>query len=473
MRQFAEQTVGTVWFELPVFLLIVLSVVLVISELTHPQDSQARTQIEHFQRGLTFLFVLELTWRRLSMHDWPTFFKRCWVDIIAILPGFQPAKLTGTLRLVRLLRLLRLVRVVRWFLRKTGGGTGQLIRLAESLAIFLLLWLPLTLGTIGLAGYEHDFKYTVPDTMEAFWRTIFTFFSSQYSEEYPKSLGGKAVALLVIAAGSAFFAIMIGFTSAVISQKLKEGTLRLDAILFRELKDHIVVCGWNPGAYMALRELQSSKSLGDRDIVLLLERAEMPDLSLLPNPSRVRLVQDDFTRVSALKRAGIERAAVAIIVTDLSGNRNPQDADARTVLCALTIEKLNSKVVTCAELAASENESHLRMGKVDDVIVTSEVSGGLLAQAAISALTAKLVRHLLHPESASRILEFPLEPEWAGKTFGGILSEYHKKTGRLPVAVQSARGSSCLNPGERVLEVGDLLLCIVGASEFGQDSSGS
>jgi voltage-gated potassium channel len=260
---------------------------------------------------------------------------------------------------------------------------------------------------------------------------------------------------------------VIGFTSALISQKLKEGTLRLDSILFRDFKDHIVICGWNPGAYMALRELQANPAMSERDVVLIFERAEMPDLSLLPFPGRVHLIQEDFTRISALRRAGIERAAIAIIVTDVSGNRSPQDADARTLLASLTIEKLNSKVVTCAELAASENESHLRMGKVDEVVVTSEISGSMLAQAAISAQSAKLVRHLLHPESASRIQEVVLEQEWVGRTFGDILTAYHKKTGRLPVAVQSTQGRSCLNPHERVLESGDLLLCIVGASELG------
>ena len=85
-----------------------------------------------------------------------------------------------------------------------------------------------------------------------------------------------------------------------------------------------------------------------------------------PQPPRelepyLMFYNDDFTRVDALERVGAHRASTCVILSDTSNGRSEQDADARTILSALTVEKLNPEVYTCAELCNRSNGTHLQM----------------------------------------------------------------------------------------------------------------
>lgn len=99
-------------------------------------------------------------------------------------------------------------------------------------------------------------------------------------------------------------------------------------------------------------------------------RIKTPEFTDPELASRVFLQQEDFTKVSSLEKAGVHRASICIILADTSRGRSDQDADARTILAALTVEKLKPNIYTCAELYNREFRSHLQMGKVNAFVVT-------------------------------------------------------------------------------------------------------
>ena len=199
--------------------------------------------------------------------------------------------------------------------------------------------------------------------------------------------------------------------------------------------------------------------------MIVSELEDPPSVAHLPHPRRIRFVRDDFTRIAALRRAGLERAAVALITADASGGRSPQDADARTVLAALTIEKLHPKIITCAELSSSESEPHLRLGGVNEVVLSGELAGSLLAQAAIDSGQVRIFQNLLHPSFGSRIQSLPLDAAWVGQSFVEILGPARTQSGMIPIAVRRADGSICVNPTGYTLQADDLLFGIDGDSQ--------
>lgn len=372
--------------------------------------------------------------------------------------------------MVRLMRLLRLVRVVRatrltFWLKDSSG----MVRLGESMVLLSLSLLGLLGGTLGMAYYEPEHGNGLHALVLSFWTAVFSFTSQQYqpgpgAPNYPVTVGGKLAALLVVVCGIGFVAVLTGTAAAIMTEKLKEGTAMLDRILLEELEDHVVICGWNSGVESTLRELSGDARFTNRDVVVLSDHPEMPDLSQFQNRNRIHVLQDDFTRVSALTRANLHKAAVAIIVTDTGCGRSPQDADARAVLAALTIEKIRPEVFSCAELANSENESHLRMGNVDAIISTGELTGSLLAQAALDATNFRIFQDLLHPTKGCFLDSEQVAPELVGLTFEEVLTPYRVKFGKLPIAVRSGAGKVLLNPPGYRLEEGDALCFIHGAS---------
>jgi voltage-gated potassium channel len=153
------------------------------------------------------------------------------------------------------------------------------------------------------------------------------------------------------------FAVITGTVSAVVTQ-----TLRMEATVeWEDLENHMIICGWNRKAEIIVREAFAARKENPMQIVVIakLEGGTIPHI---PDPAlraHVQFLNDDFTKVSALEKAGVKRAATVILLSDTEKGRNERDADARTILAALTVEKLNPKAYTCAELNRREYAQHL------------------------------------------------------------------------------------------------------------------
>ncbi|MBI3928713.1 MAG: ion transporter [Armatimonadetes bacterium] len=436
--------------------LIVFSVALLAEELTLPEGSLAQERSLLLQEGITILFVIELSIRYVAMRHRRRFLQEYWVDIVAVLPLFRVFRVFRFLRLLRLLRLFRLThlltantRLFQFLLRR---------RVAEHVLTGLLLMFTLVFGTLGMSMFEHGPATGVDRLVNSFWATIFSLVAGEYVVQYPLTTGGKLVSLFVQFCGLGFFALVTGTVSAVMIEKLREGAV-LKRIMLEELENHVLICGWNSGVEMILMELQNHPTFRERDYIVVAQRDELPEMQGVPNPGRVHLVNEDFTRVEVLRRCAV-RAGVAIIVSDVAQGRTRQDADARTVLAALTIEKLNPEVYTCAELSNAMNEPHLRMGGVNEVILTRDLAGHLLAQAALHSANVAVLQELLSPTSGSTVHPLPVAPELIGEEFGSILSQFRDQTGSIPIAVQCSDGRVMVNPDHHRLQAGDLLLCV-------------
>lgn len=465
VREQCRRFVGHLWFELSILPLILISVVLLGEEIIAAPGSSEMAQVIHIQEAITVVFLVELVIRWLAAEDTRHFLKDCYLDILAVCSFLPFLRVFSLMRLLRLLRLVRVAKALRlaYFLR----SHSSFAHVAQGMVTLTTLLCALVLGTLGLAWFENR-GHGIRSLVNAFWDSIFCFFSAQYVHDYPATLGGRLTSLFVIGSGLAFFAVMTGTVTAVMSGKLKEGGRLLEEYLLREMRNHVVLCGWNQGCETTLRELLLDRDLAERDIVIVADLDHIPPLPNVKSQERVKLLRDDYTRVAALERAGIQHAAVAIIVSDISHNRTEQDADARTVLCALTIEKLNPEVYTCAELSSSENESHLRMGKVNEILITGELSGSLMAQAAVSSCKARILHQLIHPSFGCRLAHLPVTPELAGRDFSEVLSELRRSQGMIPVAIL-AGGSLRINPDKHQLSEGDVLYCITGSSEEKSD----
>lgn len=451
-----RRLVAAPWFDLTVLALILASVFLLAAEVAlHPDDAIYSTVLLTSD-VITCIFIVELVLRLIASRRRKKFFSEYFIDILAVLPFFRVFRFLRFMRLLRMLRLFRAINLVarqtqilQWLFRQ---------RLTEYLLTVVLLLFAVLFGTLGLSHFRHPVDNGLEVLAQSFWETVFSLIAGEYINTFPPSVGGKLVILLVELCGLTFFALLTGTVSAVMIEKLKEGTV-LNRMSLEELEEHILVCGYNSGVEMIIVEFQNHRHFKDREIVIITEREEAPSPSV-PFPSRIRVIRDDFTRADVLKRCRVDSCSVAIIVSDTSNGRSRQDADARTVLAALTIEKMNPSVHTCAELSNSQSESHLRMGGVNEVIVTRSISGHLLAQAALYSSNVHLLQELLKPTEGYTFKPVSSRCEYVGKTFAEILPLHHSQVGTIPVAIEKADGSLVINPKEHVLQEGERLICI-------------
>lgn len=452
-------------FGLTIMVLILLSVTLIFVEFFVFSDKELPLWMSYTNDTLTVIFILELVLRWLVSPSTHSFLAGYWIDILAVIPVFRIFRLGRVLRILRLLRLLRLFRVFSIgseftrkfkFLSKIFEGRMIEIGIISSFALFAICF-----GSVGLAQFEMGVEDSPINTIsDAFWKSLFSLMAGEYAD-FPQSLGGKIVFLILLIFEMGVFAMLTGTFSAIMMEKLKETTMHKH-INPEDLDNHVIICGFGQKTIILAREFLLDPDFEESEILIISEKPNI--LEELEqhhiDTSRINILNEDFTSVSALNKAGVERARLAVITSERNGNRSTQDVDARTILAALTIEKLNPKIHTSAEIYNEEYASHLKMGGVEDVIIQGEVSGKLLARISMHEGMLTFFKDLLSRDSGNTLNFILATQEYAGKTFGEAGALLYKNLGFTLVGVKNYEKEVVINPKDAIIAANDELLVI-------------
>jgi voltage-gated potassium channel len=447
-------------FGVVVFFLVFLSVSLVLAETLLPLNHASLVYIDLVNEALMVFFVVELFLRWLVASSLRSFFRRHWIDIIAILPMLRVFRLS---RMFLLLRLLRVFSLAALFQRRIIlFGSVFEGRMIEYGILLGMMCFALIFGTVGLAQFEVSHSSDLKTPMDAFWKALFSLLAGEYAD-YPQTLGGRLIFTALLLFGMGFFAMLTGTISAFMIEKIKETAMH-KAINLEDLTGHIIICGFSSKLGILISEFMHHPKHHDCDIVLISKETIPEQLkSMGVFPERLHLIMEDFTHMEHLRQAGITRAHIAVILSEAGGNRSTHDIDARTMLAALTIEKLNPNVHTCAEIYHPEYADHLKMGGVDDVVIQGEVSGSLLARAAMQEGLMPFFKDLFSNREGNFLTFIPTPLPLVGKDIAAALPYLHNHSKSVLVAVKPKSGELIVNPSNRLLSIEDELLVIAPA----------
>jgi len=476
MRNLAERFIHHPITEMSVVVLIVAWVFALIGE-ESLQDPATRVVLSHFSIALNLVFVVELSLRFWVAPVKGRFFRDYWLDLVAVLPfellvtleqlQHDPGQTLPPLAALRLLRLLRLLRV----------GTA-IRRSAGELAIVAMISLCFVLGA---AMFLHEQNIAVggatdtlafeglaggPRLTDFAWFSVFTFVGGEPIGAEPNSDLGRLVSLALMVGGMTLFGMFIGAVSAsmttAFSRRMEVSAMeRID-----QMTDHLVICGWNLAGPTMLQELFATRER-PRSVVVITEHAEKPDGLDVPGaPSEaIQHIHGDYTKIEVLEQVNIQKCAMAILLTDTLVPRSDQDRDARTVLAALTIERLNPEVFCCAELTSWEHAELLRRSGVEEIVVRDWYAGVILGSMSRNWGLAAVLRDILSTSDGNAFNKVDVRASSAGKTIGTLHSELKMSRGLILVALEhdgsdGQRAITVNPPAEQVVARGDVLVVI-------------
>jgi voltage-gated potassium channel len=165
-------------------------------------------------------------------------------------------------------------------------------------------------------------------------------------------------------------------------------------------------------------------------VVVLTEVEQRPTDLCVPGvpPELVYHHPGDYTRVEVLESIGIRRASAAILLTDTLTPRSDQDRDARTVLTALTIERMAPGIFCCAELINGQHESLLKMAKVEEVVVRDWYAGVIIGSMGRNRGLSRVLNDILSTAEGNAFHKIRVGSRHAGRTIGelhSLLKESH------------------------------------------------
>ncbi len=450
-------------FGITIMVLILVSVALIFTELFIYGGNEEKVPqlIIQLNEWLTYIFIVELILRWIVSYSTHNFLANYWIDMLAVMPTFRIFRIGRVLRILRVLRLFRVFSIGSEFTRKFRlfgrifEGRLTEIGIISSFGIFAIFF-----GAVGLSQFEIGKQSEISSVSDAFWKSLFSLMSGEYAD-YPQTLGGKIVFLILLIFEMGIFAMLTGTFSAIMMDKIKETTMHKHTDP-EELNNHIIICGFGQKTIILAREFLIDPIFEDSEILIISEKTNMMEELEQHNidTNRVSILNEDFTSISALNKAGVEKARLAVITSESNGVRSTQDVDARTILAALTIEKLNPKIHTSAEIYNEEFASHLKMGGVEDVVIQGEVSGKLLARISMHEGLLAFFKDLLSTDSGNTLDFILATQDYAGKRYIDVVRELHETKGFTLVGVKPYNQEVIVNPKERIIAANDELLVI-------------
>lgn len=266
--------------------------------------------------------------------------------------------------------------------------------------------------------------------------------------------GGRLTYYVVRLAGTSVVAFATGAISSrlvaiVVNKGRGMGSTRASG--------HIVICGWSGKGAEILRELRAKGVEDKRHVVVI------APLTADPTRGDAEFISGDPTDGEDLLRAGIERADTAILLADESSAGSDGDRDARTLLTCLAIESLNRPCYTCVEVVRSENRQHFDRTEANELVVSAELTGALLASSARSHGMSRIVTDLLtHPEGAE-LYAVEVPGVLAGMPVRDAVVQVKDRFDAMLVGFAPADGDYVLNPAADALLPADGRLLLVAA----------
>jgi voltage-gated potassium channel len=172
------------------------------------------------------------------------------------------------------------------------------------------------------------------------------------------------------------------------------------------------------------------------------------------------IVRGDYTKVALLRRTNLCSASMVVILADQVVFRSDQDLDARTVLAALTIEKLAPGVFTCVELLNSDNESHLKMAGVEEVIIHDVFRADVLAVACLNRGLGHVIHDLLSRGDGTGFFTADVPASWIGLELDLVFLPLKRSADAVVVGLIGSGGVVANPPLSTRFSAGDRLVLV-------------
>jgi voltage-gated potassium channel len=276
---------------------------------------------------------------------------------------------------------------------------------------------------------------------DAVWWAFVTSTTVGYGDYYPKSMWGRLTGILLMFFGVSLVGVVTGnIASALVEKQLKEGR----GLKELKLRNHFIICGWKRDmADVLFHIMEKNKDFLPSEFVLI-NTADPEEVENLKSDSKfahINYIHGDYIDERVLNRANLKEAARVIVFADRLVQGSIQEVDSRTVMTIITIKSLSKTVYTCAELLDEKFERYLRFSNCDEIILTSEYSRSILANASAGSGISQVISELLNVNADVSITTQEIPAKFIGKSFGELFNYYLDRNRTILIGILENTGN--------------------------------
>ena len=266
---------------------------------------------------------------------------------------------------------------------------------------------------------------------DTIWHTIVAV-SAAYFDYYVKSVPGRMASLVLLLFGMIIFSFITGKITSGFMNLLMKGNKGLKKL--RNMKGHFIICGWRPGFDKILEAVMVSNPDILSDMIVLVNEAPAEQIEQLKSQIQfkdINYVAGDFADAAVLKRAFVQTAKRALVLSDQSKKRTELETDSQTVLAVLAMKNENASMYIAAEIIDKKFEEHLQLAHCDEILLTQEYEHGLLATASSGLGYSNVIKSLIGEDAESGIIIDDIPGSFEGKPYKDLLSHVAEKAGKF------------------------------------------
>jgi voltage-gated potassium channel len=275
---------------------------------------------------------------------------------------------------------------------------------------------------------------------DIFYFTMITITTVGYGDIVPVSRQARLIDAFFVTPVRIFvWLIFLGTAYQLVLQRLIEEWRMLR--LQRELKDHVILCGFGHSGSIAAHELLLRGRSADQILVIDTDREEVAKAA-----DRGYIgIHGDASQEEMLRMAAVQRAHSLLVSVG---------RDDTTVLIVLTARSLADRVRIIASVREPENVKLVRAGGADEIVSPPRFGGFLMADAVERHGTIDFVSELLSYRGDYQLVEREPRPTEIGKlpreAEQTVIVEVHRD-GQRHYCWQEC--SLRIEPGDRLLAI--------------------
>ncbi len=392
------------------FGIILISVILGVYDIFHDYHSKIHKLILFIEYLTSFIIGFELIGRFILAENKLKYLYNplTILDIVALIPYMHAFRFIRILVLIS--RFLRLTYRYKFFFefitRVFKDISYELFFVFSLFFVFFFSILIIVFSVEHTAGNKN-----IKDFFDAIYYTVITATTVGYGDVVPLTATGKLLAMALGVLGIFLFSLLTATISTGFFHSVN--MLKAGMLSFREMKNHIVICGWNETGEVILEELKQyykERHQRMKPVVIVSEQ----DIQV----EGTYYKKGDFVREEILKNAGVEHADTVIILAEKLPHLTEDSIDARSILAAMLVRDLNPRVSLIIEILLRENAKTIRRKKVADyIIVDGEIVGSIISNYIKHKETTELLKFFLEKaEFEEKVVE-------EVKTFRELLHE--------------------------------------------------
>lgn len=263
-----------------------------------------------------------------------------------------------------------------------------------------------------------------PDTFESVLNTFYfvmtTFSTVGYGDYSPVTMAGKMFAVFMYLFGIGLLGVVIGkivdsFT--IFRRKREEGKLSYIK------ENHVIIIGWGKKTDFAVKEILDSDQQVEVIIIDTLTQAPI-DVS----NNRIHYIQGDPTEEETYEKANIEKARAVIVFAD-DTIQDGSLKDAKTLLVAITVDRLAPDVHTTVEVLTEKHISNFSHVRVDEFILSQETISSLAVRSAMYKGVSKVYSQLISRQHGEDLYKVTKKEHWV--TYNDAFQELLSKGATL------------------------------------------